>query len=66
LKERILPVSNMFCYGQVESPYGSGQFIKDLREHFAIGQPDCNVVVSEIKDKNAIVDSIKTFLKPGR
>ncbi len=25
---------NMFAYGQVESPYGSGQFIKDLREHF--------------------------------
>ena len=24
----------MFAYGQVESPYGSGQFIKDLREHF--------------------------------
>src|SRR5262249_61523654 len=27
--------SNMFAYGQVESPYGSGQFIKDLREHFS-------------------------------
>ncbi len=25
---------NLFCYGQVESPYGSGQFIKDLQEHF--------------------------------
>ena len=31
--------SNMFCYGQVESPYGSGQFIKDLREHFEERRP---------------------------
>ena len=30
LKKEILPYVNLFCYGQVESPYGSGQFIKDL------------------------------------
>jgi uncharacterized sporulation protein YeaH/YhbH (DUF444 family) len=35
LKNRLLPKVNMFAYGQVESPYGSGQFIKDLREHYA-------------------------------
>jgi hypothetical protein len=35
-------------------PYGSGQFIKDLREHFA---KDDRVVTSEIRDKDAIVDS---------
>ncbi len=34
LKNDVLPASNLFCYGQVESPYGSGQFIKDLRETF--------------------------------
>ena len=34
LKKKILPRVNLFCYGQVESPYGSGQFIKDLTEHF--------------------------------
>jgi uncharacterized sporulation protein YeaH/YhbH (DUF444 family) len=34
LRDKIIPASNMFGYGQVESPYGSGQFIKDLREHF--------------------------------
>jgi uncharacterized sporulation protein YeaH/YhbH (DUF444 family) len=34
LKEELVPASNQFSYGQVESPYGSGQFIKDLREHF--------------------------------
>ena len=30
LKEKLLPISNLFCYGQVESPYGSGDFIRDL------------------------------------
>ena len=34
LKKKLLPRVNLFGYGQVESPYGSGQFIKDLREHF--------------------------------
>ncbi len=63
MKNRLLPKSNMFCYGQVESPYGSGQFIKDLREHF--GGNDA-VVTSEIKNKDGIVASIKEFLGKGR
>ena len=54
---------NLFCYGQVESPYGSGQFIKDLREHF---DDDERVVTCEIEDKDAIVDSIKEFLGKGK
>ena len=63
LKERIIPKSNVVCYGQVESPYGSGQFIKDLREHFSEGD---ELIVSEIKNKDAIVDSIKDFLGKGK
>lgn len=63
LKRQILPHVNMFAYGQVESPYGSGQFIKDLREH--LGE-DQRVVVSEIEDKNAIVNSIQDFLGKGK
>ncbi len=63
LKEKILPRANMFAYGQVESPYGSGQFIKDLRDHFA---KDDRVVMSEIRDKDAIVGSIKEFLGRGK
>ena len=63
LKNSLLPRSNMFAYGQVESPYGSGQFIKDLREHF---REDERVVVSEIQDKDGIVGSIKDFLGKGR
>ena len=63
LKSRILPRVNMFGYGQVESPYGSGQFIKDLRDHFG---KDERVITSEIRDKDAIVGSIKEFLGKGK
>jgi uncharacterized sporulation protein YeaH/YhbH (DUF444 family) len=63
MKQQILPRANMFAYGQVESPYGSGQFIKDLREHFPA---DDRVVMSEIRDRDAIVGSIKEFLGRGK
>jgi uncharacterized sporulation protein YeaH/YhbH (DUF444 family) len=63
LTETLLPASNLFCYGQVESPYGSGQFIKDLRENFA---DDEKVTLSEIKNRDAIYNSIKEFLGKGR
>ena len=63
LEDRLVPASNVFCYGQVESPYGSGQFIKDLREHFP---NDDRVLTSEIDDRNAIVASIGDFLGKGR
>jgi uncharacterized protein len=66
LRDDLVPISNQFSYGQVESPNGSGQFIKDLREHFKVGEDDCSLVVSEIKDKDAIVGSIKEFLGAGR
>lgn len=60
---RILPAVNLFCYGQVESPYGSGQFIKDLRDAF--GERD-SVITSEIPHKDAIYRSIQDFLGKGR
>jgi sporulation protein YhbH len=63
LKQEMLPRVNMFAYGQVESPYGSGQFVKDLREHFG---EDERVVTSEIRDRDAIVGSIKDFLGKGK
>ncbi len=63
LKKQLLPVSNVFCYGQVESPYGSGQFIKDVREHLG---KDERVITSEIRDRDAIVGSIKEFLGKGK
>src|SRR5882757_9629345 len=63
LKREILPKVNLFCYGQVESPYGSGQFIKDLNEHFDTEE---NLTVSEIKGKESIMDSIREFLGKGK
>lgn len=63
LDEELLPISNVFCYGQVESPYGSGQFLKDLEQEFP---SDDRLITSEIRDKDAIVQSIKEFLGKGR
>ncbi len=64
LEEELLPVVNLFCYGQVESYYGSGEFIRDLRDHF--GSDHEVLVLSEIEGRDGIYDSIKTFLGKGR
>lgn len=63
LEDHLIPKANLFCYGQVESPYGSGQFIRDLEEYF---EEEEKVVLSEIPDKEGIYDSIKEFLGKGR
>jgi len=63
LTDVLVPQANLFCYGQVESRYGSGKFIKDLDAHFA-GEE--KVVTSNIKDKDGIYDSIKDFLGKGK
>jgi len=66
LENRILPKSNVFCYGQVESLYGSGQFLKDLNEKFtktsSLGE---RVITTRVPNKEAIYDSIKEFLNKG-
>ena len=64
LDDHILPASNMFCYGQVESRYGSGQFYKDLNAKYH--QDHEKVILSKIKNKDAILDSIKEFLGKGK
>jgi uncharacterized sporulation protein YeaH/YhbH (DUF444 family) len=63
LREFLLPVSNVFCYGQVKSAYGSGQFIKDLTEAFP-GSTD--LILSEINSRDEIHRSIKVFLGKGK
>ncbi|MEM9659466.1 MAG: DUF444 family protein, partial [Planctomycetota bacterium] len=63
LSGKLLPAVNLFCYGQVESPYGSGDFIDALRKQF--GETE-ELVLSEIADKDGIYDSIKQFLGKGR
>jgi uncharacterized sporulation protein YeaH/YhbH (DUF444 family) len=63
LDQRLLPVVNLFAYGQVESPYGSGQFLKDLASRFKDSE---NLVLSDIPNKDRIYDSIKEMLGRGR
>ncbi len=64
LEKALLPVSNVFCYGQVESRYGSGQFYKDLKEHF--GTEHERVILSKVESKEGILQSIKDFLGKGK
>jgi len=64
LESEMLPIVNQFGYGQVESPYGSGQFIRDLRERF--GESHERLVLSRIPDRESILSSIKDFLGRGR
>jgi sporulation protein YhbH len=63
LKADLVPKCNLFCYGQVESRYGSGQFIKDLMENF---QEEGRLVTSKIENKEAIYRSLKEFLGKGK
>jgi len=63
LTNDLVPRANQFSYAQVDSPYGSGQFIKDLRAAF--GEDDA-VALSRIPDRSAIMDSIKELLGAGR
>jgi uncharacterized sporulation protein YeaH/YhbH (DUF444 family) len=63
LKEQLLPKLNLFGYGQVESPYGSGEFMETID---ALVDEFENVVASRIPDREAILGSIKEFLSTGR
>jgi len=64
LGERILPHVNQFAYGQVESPYGSGELLGQIEAKF--GPAHENLVCSEIEDRDAIYAAIKAFLGTGR
>lgn len=64
LDNHLIPSSNVFCYGQVESRYGSGQFFKDLVTKY--GEESGELILSKIKNKDAILDSIKDFLSKGK
>ena len=64
LETNLIPISNLFCYGQVESRYGSGQFLRDLHKHF--GEENKKITTSQIKDRDAIMDALREFLGKGR
>ena len=63
LQSDLLPKCNLFCYGQVESPYGSGEYIRTLEP---IAERHENLVLSIIEDKAGIYESIKLFLGKGK
>ena len=63
LTEKMLPKLNLFGYGQVESPYGSGEFLEHID---SLTEAHENIVTSRIPDREAILGSIKEFLSTGR
>lgn len=63
LAKRLLPVLNLFGYGQVESPYGSGEFIDHLAD---LAEKHDHLILSRVPDREAILGSIKEFLGTGR
>ena len=62
LREKLLNRVNLFCYGQVDSPYGSGQFLKDLNREAKSDR----LITSHIESKDSIYGSIKEFLGKGK
>ncbi len=62
LEETLVAACNLFCYGQVDSPYGSGDFIRILKP---ILDPLENAAIHEIKDRDAIFECLKCFLGKG-
>lgn len=63
LRDRLLPMANLFGYGQVHSPYGSGQFLKDVQEQLKKHE---EVVCADIRGREQIVQCIQAFLGGGR
>ena len=63
LQQNLLPVLNLFGYGQVESYGTSGDFYEALDKRFP---DDQKVALSRVADRDAIVDSIKTLLGRGK
>ena len=63
LRDELLPRVNQFCYGQVKSAYGSGQFKKDLDG--TLGQEEA-LVTAAVNDRQEIPDVVRAFLGKGR
>ena len=63
LLEELVPVANIFCYGQVEGGYGSGHFNQLIQEKVEDKE---KILTADIKDKDGIYDALKAFLGTGR
>lgn len=64
LEDFYFKITNVFCYGQVESEFGSGQFLKDLQDKF--GDKNEGLITSRIENREGILKSIKDFLGKGK
>jgi hypothetical protein len=62
LQDDLLPAANLFCYGQVKSLYGSGEFKNYLDEKLKAE----NLITAEINSREEILDCIKAFLGKGK
>ncbi|MBI4738566.1 DUF444 family protein [Candidatus Woesearchaeota archaeon] len=69
LEKEVLPVSNMFCYGQcANSVPGPGKFIEIIVDHFKLDDeklpdPKARVRVAKLYDDTQIIPAIGKFLK---
>ncbi|MCY2960661.1 MAG: DUF444 family protein [Planctomycetota bacterium] len=63
LRDELLPRVNQFCYGQVKSAYGSGQFKKDLDTGL---EGEEKLVTASVNDREGIAEAIRLFLGKGR
>jgi uncharacterized sporulation protein YeaH/YhbH (DUF444 family) len=63
VRDELLSRVNQFCYGQVKSAYGSGQFKKDLDTAFP---GEDALVTAGVDDRAGIPRAIKAFLGQGR
>jgi len=63
LRDRLLPAVNHFCYGQVTSGSGGGQFLGALRAGLG---PRPDVATAELPGRDAVIPAIRAFLGSGR
>lgn len=63
LADKIIPNSNLFCYGQVTSDSGSGKFLHVLDAKLGSNE---KVSLSQIDNRDQILSSIKKFLGKGK
>lgn len=62
LQEHLLPIANLYCYGQVDERSYGRSFIDTLNEL----PPRENFITAHIRRDDAIYDALKLFLGKGR
>jgi len=71
LRDKLLPMCNLFGYCQVASAYGSGNFINVLHDAFPERDSrgmsaDSALITSRLNGRDDVMDSLRTLFKPGR